>query len=72
MRSIILKMVDDIIERNVNAHSNGMDHMDEWDLMGLRESLTKIIPFPNFNFDEKTRDTMTKEKIHRVIARACT
>jgi len=67
MRSIILKMVDDIIERNVNAHSNGMDHMDEWDLMGLRESLTKIIPFPNFNFDEKTRDTMTKEKFIELL-----
>ncbi len=62
MRSIILKMVDDIIERSVNAHSNGMDHMDEWDLKGLRESLTQLIPFPNFKFDEDERDTMTKAK----------
>jgi preprotein translocase subunit SecA len=67
MRSIILKMVDDLIERNVNAHSNGMDHMDEWDLKGLRESLTKIIPFPNFSFDEKTRDTMTKAKFIKLL-----
>ncbi|MBN2222281.1 MAG: preprotein translocase subunit SecA [Vallitaleaceae bacterium] len=62
MREIVLKMVDDIIERNVNAHSNGMDHMDEWDLMGMRESLNKIIPFPNFQFTEEARDTMTKSK----------
>ncbi len=62
MRSIVMNMIDQIIERNVNAHSNGMDHMDEWDLKGLRESLTKIIPFPNFNISEEARDEFTKEK----------
>jgi len=61
MKEIILKMVDDIIERSVNAHSNGMNHMDEWDIKGMRESLSKIIPFPNFNFTEEDRDRFDKE-----------
>ncbi len=62
MRSIVITMIDQIIERSVNAHSNGMDHMDEWDIKGLRESLTKIIPFPNFNITEKARDELNKDK----------
>ncbi len=67
MRDFVMKMVDDIVERSVNAHSNGMDHMDEWDLGGLRESLGKIIPFPNFQFDEEARDTMTKDKFTETL-----
>ncbi len=67
MKDIILNMVNEIVERNVNAHSNGMDHMDEWDVKGMRESLSKIIPFPNFKFSEEDRDKINKEKFIEIL-----
>jgi len=67
MRDIVLKMVDDIIERGVNAHSNGMDHMDEWDVKGMRESLNTIVPFPNFNFTDEDRDKLNKAKFIELL-----
>jgi preprotein translocase subunit SecA len=72
VKGIIIKMVDDIIERNVNAHSNSMDHMDEWDITEMRESLNKIIPFPNFQFSEEDRDKMNKAKFIRNTSRIST
>lgn len=67
VKDIILKMVDDIIERSVNAHSNSMDHMDEWDITGMREALNKIIPFPNFQFSEEDRDKINKAKFIEIL-----
>lgn len=62
MKDVILGMIRDIIERSVNAHSNGLDEMDEWDIKGLKETLMKIIPFPSFDLSEHDRDMMTREK----------
>jgi len=62
MKDIVLNMINQIIERSVNAHSNGMDHIDEWDIKGLRESLTRIIPFPGFDITEEQRDEWNKAK----------
>lgn len=62
VRPSIIKMMDQIIERVVNSHSNGMDHMDEWDLNGMREAFTQFIPYTRFNFSEQQRDEMNKEK----------
>jgi len=67
MRSIVINMMDRIIERSVNAHSNGMDDMDEWDIKGMRESLNKIIPFPNFNITDEAREQFTKDKFINML-----
>jgi len=67
VRGIILKMVDDVIERTVNAHSNSMDHMDEWDVTEMREALNKVIPFPNFHFSDDDRDKINKAKFIEIL-----
>ncbi|MDA3846349.1 MAG: preprotein translocase subunit SecA [Vallitaleaceae bacterium] len=60
MKGVILGMIRDIIERVVNTHSNGLDELDEWDINGLRESLSKMIPIHSFDMSEEERDDMTR------------
>lgn len=62
LKDFVLKMVDDIIERVVNAHSNGQDYMEEWDLQQMVESLKRTIPFPYFEVSEKQQEEMNREK----------
>jgi preprotein translocase subunit SecA len=62
MRSVILNMVKEFITRIVNGHSNGLDQMDEWDMNGLRETLSKVIPIHVMQLSEHERDEMTREK----------
>lgn len=62
MQDNIYNMIKETITRIVNSHSNGMDHMDEWDLAQLKESLVKIIPINVIELSEKERDEMTREK----------
>ena len=44
MKSVVLNMMKELIQRLVNSHSNGMDLMDEWDIPGLKESLQNYFP----------------------------
>jgi len=60
MKGVILGMIHDIVERIVNSHSNGLDELDEWDINGLKESLSKIIPITSFDISEQDRDNFTR------------
>lgn len=61
MRDYILNMVKEVIERNVNAHSNGVDEIDEWDLVALKETLVKTIPITNFEITDEEKEDITRE-----------
>jgi len=61
MREVILNMVGDIITRGVNGYSNGMDHPDEWDLVGMMDKLKEIIPVPHMVMNDEEKDTITRE-----------
>lgn len=62
MRDVILNMVQDVIRRTVNAYSNGMEHPDEWDLIGMMDRLNKIIPVQHHGFTETDKDDIDREK----------
>lgn len=62
MRDIILNMVNDVITRVVNGHSNGMDHPDEWDLVGMMERLNRIIPIHDIELSDEQKDDIDREK----------
>jgi preprotein translocase subunit SecA len=62
MKDYIFNMIKETISRIVNSHSNGMEHMDEWDLPELKESLVKIIPVKVMELSEDERDSMTRDK----------
>ena len=62
MRDVILSMVTDIVRRTVNGYSNGMEHPDEWDTVGMMEYLTKIIPIHHYELTDEEKDDIDREK----------
>lgn len=62
MRNFIMSMIREVIQRSVNIHAGEEQYFDEWDITGLRESLSKIIPIPGIVITEEERETITKEK----------
>ncbi len=60
MRDYVFNMVHEAIERNVNAHSNGLDEIDEWDLPALKETLVKTIPLTNLDVKEEDKENITR------------
>lgn len=62
MKEYLYKMIREIIERGVNSHANNVDEIEEWDLAGLKESLYKIIPFPNLELPNQEKDELTRER----------
>ncbi len=67
MRDVILNMVKDVITRTVNGYSNGMEHPDEWDLVGMMENLNRIIPVHNYNMTDDQKDDIDREKFIELL-----
>ncbi len=62
MREVIVNMMKDVITRSVNGYSNGMDHPDEWDMVGMMDNITKMIPMHKIKLSDKEKDNITREK----------
>ncbi len=62
MRGVILNMVKEVISRIVNSHSNGMEHPDEWDLVGMMDELNRNIPIHNIEISDSEKDDLDREK----------
>lgn len=67
MHENIMNMIHDVIESIVNAHSNGSDEMDEWDLPAMKENLIRVIPLKQFDFTEEQKEKMTRESFVEYI-----
>ena len=71
MRDVILNMAKEVIRRTVNAYSNGMDHPDEWDIVGLMERMNQIIPLHLYELSDEEKDVITRETfIEKMTAEA--
>lgn len=67
MRDVILNMVDEVIRRVVNAYSNGMEHPDEWDLVGMMERLNRIIPVHSHELKDEDKDSLDRESFIKLL-----
>ena len=67
MRDVIMNMVKDVITRVVNGHSNGMDHPDEWDLVGMMERMNRIIPIHDIELTDDQKDVIDREKFIEML-----
>lgn len=72
MREVILSMVKDIMRRVVNGHSNGMDHPDEWDLVGLMERLNNMVPIHSYDMSDEEKDNMNRERFIELLVEEAT
>ncbi len=62
MREVILNMLKDVITRTVNAHSNGMEHPDEWDTVGMFDELHRTVPIHKVTLSDEEKDSLDREK----------
>ena len=61
MRDVIMNMIEEVIRRTVNGYSNGMEHPDEWDNVGMMERLTRMIPIHNIKLSDDEKDSIDRE-----------
>lgn len=62
MRDFIMNLIKEVIDRVVDAHAGDDQYFEEWDIKGLLESLSEVIPLRSIHTTEEERETMTKDK----------
>ncbi len=62
MRDFIMNLIKEVIDRTVDAHAGDDQYFEEWDIPGLLESLSEIIPVKSIHTTEDERESMTKDK----------
>nr|WP_207756947.1 preprotein translocase subunit SecA [Defluviitalea raffinosedens] len=67
LRDNIIKMVKEIIESSVDMYTGESPHADDWDIVGLREHLTKIMPIQGIEITKEEREDITKEALKEKI-----
>lgn len=63
LRSSIISMIHDIIDRVVEVHTGENEFAEEWDMLGLSEQLSTIIPVGNIQIKDENKEQMTKAKL---------
>ena len=66
MRDSIIKMMNEVIESQVDMFIRDDQQSKDWDLMGLNQSLYEIIPF-KLNIKEDDLDKMTKAEFKQTL-----
>ena len=67
LRPSIISMIHDIIERAVDIFTGESEFAEEWDMQGLSEHISQIIPMGLINIKEENRQEMTKEKLKTAL-----
>lgn len=67
LRSSIMSMIDDIIDRAIETYAGESDFAEEWDMTGMSEHLTSIIPVGMIKIKEENQHEMTKEKLANAL-----
>ncbi|WP_058486291.1 preprotein translocase subunit SecA [Defluviitalea phaphyphila] len=67
LRDNIINMIKEIINRAVEAHTGETPHPDDWDIVGLKEYLTKIIPIEEIEISKEEREEITKEDLKQKL-----
>ncbi len=71
MREVVLKMVNDIIERGIAAHVSDDTPVEQWDLPELERSLNAIVPVGKLDFSEEEMKKLDSKKlVHMLKERA--
>lgn len=63
----IAKMRKDIIDRAVDIYTGESQHPDDWDLLGLNEHITKIIPISPITINDEEKEKITKDELKEKI-----
>ncbi|QUI24939.1 preprotein translocase subunit SecA [Vallitalea pronyensis] len=61
MRDFIMNLIKEVIDRAVDAHAGDDQYFEEWDIAGLLESLSEIIPIKSIHTTEDETESMTKD-----------
>ncbi|NMA83689.1 MAG: preprotein translocase subunit SecA [Epulopiscium sp.] len=67
LRDHILKMVEEIIRSTIVRYAGEHQYLEDWDVEGMIDYVTKIIPLNNFAIKPEDKEDMTKEKLEQAL-----
>ena len=67
MRDVVFKMITDTIENAVDSNISDEQEPDEWDIVGLSESILHIIPIRPIEIPESEFKNFTKNRLKHML-----
>ena len=67
LKEHIIKMIEMIVHYSIDRYTGEHEYIDDWDIDGLVEYITKIIPIHNFGIQAEERESITKEILEQRI-----
>lgn len=59
----IAKMRKDIVDKSVEMYTGENQYPEDWDILGLNEHITKIIPIKPITLSDEDKETITKDEL---------
>lgn len=63
----ISNMRKEIVDRSVDLYTGESQYPEDWDLMGLNEHITKIIPIKPITINDEEKENITKDELKQKI-----
>jgi len=67
LRSSIIAMIDDIIDRAIETYTSESEFAEEWDMKSLSENLSSIIPIGLIKIKQENMQEMTRDKLKQAL-----
>ncbi|HCC07292.1 MAG TPA: preprotein translocase subunit SecA [Clostridiales bacterium] len=70
LKEDVVKIINRIIEKAVNIYTTSNKNVEEWDLVGLREYISSIIPIGKIDFTEDEKQNLDKDLLELKLKEA--
>lgn len=67
IKNNIQKMIEDVVSTSVKMYAGEEKYADNWDLLGMKEHISSIIPIHKVDVSEEEMDTITQEELTKRI-----